>query len=104
MIHDQIIDGFLLGVIATSSVAIGLFFLRFWRDTRDSLFVNFALAFFIAGGDRVAEMFYRHPSEASPWVYIVRGFAALLIVAGIVYKNRRIPEKSREMGTATGRR
>jgi hypothetical protein len=103
MIHVQILEGFLLGVIAASSVAVGLFFLRFWRDTRDSLFLNFALAFFIAGGDRVAEMFFAHPSEASPWVYAVRGFAALLIVAAIIYKNRRIPAKSDTTISSGGR-
>lgn len=88
MIHINVIEGFLLGVIATCSIAAGVFFLRFWRETRDSLFLNFALAFFIAGADRVAMMFFRHPSEASPWVYMVRGFGFLLIVAAIVHKNR----------------
>lgn len=88
MIHVRLIDGFLLGVIATSSFAAGLFFLRFWRDTEDSLFLNFALAFFIAAADRAAEMFFVHPNEASPWVYAVRGFGFLLIVAAIVRKNR----------------
>lgn len=93
MIHGTLLEGFLLGVIATGNFAVGLFFLRYWRDTRDSLFLNFALAFFIAGGDRAAEMFFPHPSEASPWVYAVRGLAFLLIVAAIVHKNRRIPRR-----------
>ena len=89
MIHNTMIEGFLLGVIASCAIAAGVFFLRFWRDTRDSLFLNFALAFFISGVDRGAEMFFTHPSEASPWVYALRGFAALLIVAAIVQKNRK---------------
>ena len=89
MIHLRLIDGFLLGVISTSSFAAGLFFLRFWRETRDSLFLNFALAFFIASADRIAEMFFEHPNEASPWVYALRGFGFLLIVAAIVHKNRQ---------------
>ena len=102
MIPTSLLEGFLMGVVATSSVAVGLFFLRFWRDTRDSLFLNFALAFFIAGGDRVAEMFYRRPSEASPWIYAVRGFAFLLIVAAIVHKNRSVPAKSAPDNSASG--
>lgn len=85
------VESFLLGVIATSSLAAGLFFLRFWRDTRDSLFLNFALAFFIAAGNRTAMMFSTHPNEASPWVYLIRAFAFGLIIAGIIYKNRRMP-------------
>ncbi|MGA8110780.1 MAG: DUF5985 family protein [Acidobacteriaceae bacterium] len=88
MIHLDTIQGFLLGVIATSSLLAGLFFLRFWRDTRDTLFLNFALAFIIEGVNRTVMMFYAHPNEASPWVYIVRSFAFLLIVAAIVKKNR----------------
>lgn len=89
MIHRNLIEGFLLGVIATCSFAAGLYFLRFWRDTRDSLFLNFALAFFIEAGNRAAMMFFARPNEASPWVYLVRAFAFLLIVAAIVQKNRR---------------
>lgn len=84
------VETFLLGVIATCSLAAGLFFLRFWRETRDSLFLNFALAFLIAAANRTAMMFFSHPNEASPWIYLVRVFAFGLIVAGIIYKNRRV--------------
>ena len=89
MIHTSIIEGFLLGVVATCSFAAGIFFLRFWRDTRDSLFLNFALAFLIEGANRTAMMFFSHPNEASPWIYLVRCFAFLLIIAAIVQKNRQ---------------
>ncbi|HZD76632.1 MAG TPA: DUF5985 family protein, partial [Acidobacteriaceae bacterium] len=33
------IEGFLLGIIATSSLTAGVFFLKFWKKTRDSLFL-----------------------------------------------------------------
>lgn len=88
MIHLHLIEGFLLGIIATSSLAAALFFLRFWRGTGDSLFLYFSAAFFIEGLNRIAIMFFPSPSEASPWVYLVRCFAFLLIIAGIVNKNR----------------
>lgn len=84
------IEGFLLGVIATSSLAAGVFFLRFWRDTRDSLFLAFAIAFIIEGLNRATRLCSDHPNEGNPWVYIVRCFAFLIILAGIVRKNRRI--------------
>jgi len=83
------IEGFLLGVIATSSVTAGVFFLRFWRDTRDFLFLTFAVAFIAEGLNRTAMLVLRQPNEGSPWVYIVRFFAFLLILVGIVMKNRR---------------
>jgi uncharacterized membrane protein HdeD (DUF308 family) len=83
------IQSFLLGVIATASLAAGLFFLRFWRDTRDSLFLAFALAFFIEGLNRATVIFIDHPNEGTPRIYIVRCVAFLIILAGIVNKNRR---------------
>ncbi len=83
------INGFLLGVIATASLTAGLFFLRFWRDTRDSLFLAFAVAFIIEGLNRSALLLLKHPNEGSPWIYLVRLFAFLIILAGIVNKNRR---------------
>jgi hypothetical protein len=83
------IEGFLIGVIATASVASALFFLRFWRDSRDSLFLAFGLAFLIEGLNRATMLFLDHPSEGTPRIYIVRCVAFLIILAGIVNKNRR---------------
>ncbi len=82
------INGFLLGVIATASVTAGIFFLRYWRDTRDQLFLAFAVAFLIEGCNRTAMLLLQQPNEGRPWVYLVRFFAFLLILAGIVNKNR----------------
>ncbi|HKR85907.1 MAG TPA: DUF5985 family protein [Terriglobales bacterium] len=83
------IEGFLLGIIATSSVTAGIFFLRFWRDTRDSLFLTFAIAFIAEGLNRTAMLILKQPNEGSTWIYLVRFFAFLLILVGIVNKNRR---------------
>jgi uncharacterized membrane protein HdeD (DUF308 family) len=83
------IDGFLLGVIAAASLASALFFFRFWRDTRDSLFLLFAIAFMIEGLNRAALLTLVQPNEGRPAIYLVRCFAFLLIVAGIINKNRR---------------
>ena len=82
------INGFLLGVVATSSVTAGVFFLRFWRDTRDSLFLAFAIAFIIEGLNRSAMLLLSQPNEGSTWIYLVRLLAFVLILAGIVHKNR----------------
>lgn len=83
------IQGFLLGVIATASLASGVFFLRFWRDTRDPLFLMFALAFLVEGVSRSVYLGLPHPNEGKPLIYLVRCFAFLLIVAAIINKNRR---------------
>lgn len=89
MSYTPLLEGFLLGIIATTSILAGVFFLRFWKDTRDSLFLAFAVAFIIEGINRGFRIFFAHPSEASPWVYFVRACAFLIILAGIVNKNRR---------------
>jgi uncharacterized membrane protein HdeD (DUF308 family) len=81
------IQGFLLGVIATSSVVAGVFFLKFWRRTRDTLFLAFGIAFLIEALNRAAVLFIEKPNEGSPWIYVVRLFAFLLILAAILNKN-----------------
>ena len=81
------IEAFLVGVIATASVTAGVFFLKFWRDTRDSLFLAFAVSFIIEGLNRVTTLFLSRPNEGSPGIYLVRLLAYLLILAAIVRKN-----------------
>jgi uncharacterized membrane protein HdeD (DUF308 family) len=81
------VESFLLGVIATSSLTAGLFFLKFWKQTRDSLFLAFGLAFVIEGLNRCAVLFLAKPNEGSPYIYGVRLLAFLLILGAIVYKN-----------------
>jgi uncharacterized membrane protein HdeD (DUF308 family) len=81
------VDGFLLGVIATTSVTAGLFFLKFWKKTRDSLFLAFGASFIIEGLNRCAVLFVQKPNEGSPWIYLVRLLSVLLILVAILRKN-----------------
>ena len=81
------IEAFLVGVIATASLAAGLFFLKFWKNTRDSFFLAFAASFMVEGLNRVAVLFLPHPNEGNPWIYLVRLLASLLILFAILRKN-----------------
>jgi uncharacterized membrane protein len=82
-----LLEGFLLGIIvATSFVAAG-FFWKFYRQTRDMLFLAFAAAFTIEGLNRLGFLVIEMPNEGSPAIYAVRLIAFLLIVAAIVRKN-----------------
>jgi hypothetical protein len=81
-------EGFLLGVIVTASLAASAFFLKFWRQTHDKLFLGFSAAFAIEGVNRLAFLFLDHPNEGNPLIYMVRLFSYLLILAAIVNKNR----------------
>lgn len=82
-----ILQGFLLGCISVSCLWAALFFLKFWRQTRDSLFLAFAISFFIEGVNRAAITLLDRPNEGSPSIYLVRMVAALLILGAILYKN-----------------
>jgi uncharacterized membrane protein HdeD (DUF308 family) len=81
------IQGFLLGVIATSSIIAGIFFLKFWRKTRDPFFLAFAASFVVEGLNRSAVLFADKPNEGSPWTYLVRLLSFLLILFAILRKN-----------------
>lgn len=82
-----ILSIFLLGVIAAASFTAMLFFLRFWRDTRDFLFAAFAFFFLVEGVNRVVLSTMTHPNEGSPWVYIARLIALLVLLGAIIRKN-----------------
>lgn len=79
----------MLGAIALGNVVAGLFFLRFWRDSRDRFFLLFALSFFVEGINRVALALSVRPNEGSPWFYAIRFIAYLLILLAVLEKNRR---------------
>lgn len=80
-------EGFLLGAISTASFAAGMFFLKFWRRTRDLLFLAFGVAFIVEGFDRISPLFLPHPNNVGVWYYVVRILAYLLILAAILKKN-----------------
>ncbi len=81
------IEGFLIGVIATSSLTAGMFFLKFWRQTRDWFFLAFAASFLIEGLNRIAVLFLSRPNEGNTLIYSVRIVAFLLILVAILKKN-----------------
>lgn len=76
------------GAILMGYLVAGLFFLRFWRDTRDRLFLIFAVAFVILGAQRLALVLTREMLETQTGLYVVRLFAFLLILGAIIDKNR----------------
>ena len=78
---------FLLGVIAAASFTATLFFLRFWRETRDPLFAAFGFYFLVEGVNRVMLSTMAHPNEGSPWIYIARLIALLVLLGAIIRKN-----------------
>lgn len=79
----------LTGAIAVANLLVGLFLFRFWRNSRDSFFLLFALSFWIEALDRVGLGLLDGASESQPLFYGGRIVAYGLIVVAIWQKNRR---------------
>ena len=88
-------DALLAGAIGMAAFVAGLFFLRFWRHTRDRFFLFFAVSFWIEGAHRVLLFYYFGHDEATPLAYLPRLVAYGLIIAAIVDKNRHAGAKPR---------
>lgn len=79
---------FLSGGTAVACWTVALFFLRFWKQTHDRLFVIFALAFGLLGLIRLGIVLSGPASESHTMLYYVRLAAYLLILIAIIDKNR----------------
>jgi uncharacterized membrane protein HdeD (DUF308 family) len=77
----------LLGAISMASLIAAMFFLRFWKNTRDKFFLWFAVSFAIEGINRAALGLSDDPNEGQPFFYVIRFLSYLLIVIAIVSKN-----------------
>ncbi len=80
---------FLSGLIAMGFAVAGLFFLSFWRRTRDTLFVAFAVSFGLLALNQALTTFVRTPEETQSQIYLIRLLAFLIIIGAIVLKNMR---------------
>ena len=83
-LHD-----FLSGAVALGFLVCALFFLRFWRRTRDEFFLSFSLAFALLGAVQSILTLANIPTEERASIYLVRLLAFLLILLAIFRKNRR---------------
>ncbi|HEX8321436.1 DUF5985 family protein [Longimicrobium sp.] len=76
------------GALVMGYFVAGLYFLRFWRDTRDRLFGIFAAAFWLLAAQRAALALAADPNGEQVLLYSVRLLAFVLILAAIIDKNR----------------
>lgn len=79
------------GAIAVASALAGVFFLRFWRNTRDRFFLYFVAGFWLEAVSRVLSGLFFHTREDEPLLYSVRLVAYGLILVAIWQKNRPRP-------------
>ena len=83
---------FLAGAVAFGFLVCGLLFLRFWRRTREELFLAFSLAFVLLGLGQTVLALANIPTEERGSLYLVRLAAFLIILAAIYRKNRAQPQ------------
>lgn len=79
---------FLSGAVALGFAVCALFFLRYWRRTREELFLAFALAFLLLGVGQTVLALANIPTEERGSIYLLRLAAFLLILVAIYRKNR----------------
>jgi hypothetical protein len=80
---------FFSGMIAMGFAVCAVFFLRFWRRTRDSFFLVFSIAFLLLALNQALTTLLGLPLEERSWLYLLRLAAFLIIIAAIVRKNIR---------------
>ena len=91
---------FISGVYMATFAASGVFFLKFYRASRDVFFLYFCLACWLLSIERVALLFVEGGYAATPtpsggearsFVHIIRMIAFTLILLAVVKKNRGTP-------------
>lgn len=81
---------FFHGAITMASATVGLFFLRYWRTTRDRLFLMFSAAFWMLAVQwLLLSVFPRQMTQA----HLLRFLAFACIAVAVLEKNRRRGDK-----------
>ena len=84
----MILYDFLSGAVTLGFFASALFFLRFWKRTRDELFISFAAACALLGLSQALLVLAKIPEEDRSSLYLFRLLAFLVILFAIIRKNR----------------
>ncbi len=79
---------FLGGMLAMGYLVAALFFLRYWRRTRERLFASFAIALVILAVQRALLAADLAIVEDRTWYYGLRLLAFVIILLAILDKNR----------------
>jgi hypothetical protein len=84
----EALNAFLCGILVALSLVVSLLFLRYWRVARDRFFVFIAVAFVALAMNWGALAGFAR-TEHTVYVFLLRLIAFLILIAGIVDKNRR---------------
>ena len=89
-------NDFLAGAISMGYAIAALMFLKFWRRTREGLFLAFSAAFLLLGLNQALLTFTRVPVEERSSLYLIRLAAFMLIILAFWVKNRRASTDKRQ--------
>jgi hypothetical protein len=78
---------FLEGAVTLAFVIAGVHFLRFFRRTRDALFLNFAFAFWLFALNQLMTSIMDTSDERRGYAYVLRVIGYVLILIAIAGKN-----------------
>jgi peptidoglycan/LPS O-acetylase OafA/YrhL len=78
---------YLSGAVTLGYAVAALFFLRFWRRTRERLFIAFAIAFVLLALNQALAQWLGAADERVGYTYLLRVLGFVLILAAIVDKN-----------------
>lgn len=84
----MLLNSVLAGAIVMASLTASLFFLRFWKSTRDRFFLYFAISFTLEAVTRAVIVMTSSQSEDAPTYYLPRLAAYILILIAVLDKNR----------------
>lgn len=76
------------GAVVMACLACALFFVRFWKASRDRLFAFFALAFSVMSLNWMVLTLLQVDDERRHYLYVIRLVSFLLILYAIWDKNR----------------
>ena len=92
--NRDVLVGFLNGALAFGYLVAAVYFLRFFRKTRDRFFLSFAAAFFLLMLNLGIATLLGVEDERTGYSYVLRVIGFVLILLAILEKNLRRPRRT----------
>lgn len=86
---------FSAGMITMGFLVISLFFVKFWRRTRDALFLAFAVSFTLLALNQGLAIVIEIDRDERSYLYIIRLIAFLIIIVAVLHKNSAFDRRDR---------
>ena len=80
---------YMWGLLAMSCLIAAMFFLNYWRRTRDRLFGFFSVAFALMAAQWTASALAGTDEAQHAYLLLLRLFSFIAIIIAIIDKNRR---------------